>query len=264
MYASPGTDKYTRSRLWNDFSKQNWETLVEEKFNEFIQQNASFLFESRYVMQQNRLKYKLKWKLFNLFECLLNKGYELIDIEKEIHVENFIQTISLTGKADMVWKNQHHEYLIIDLKTGSKTELKKELEENKSWQLLIYSHFGHAGAGEIIAKAAYFLSSNGKFMLGQSLQIANEILVPVDKNKPLYNSIEHLNHYKRALTIRLEQIEAGQIDFRIDAGFNKALDKAENNPFLKQSEEETDFVLEKEPYKYDKYTFILPDAYRYV
>jgi len=261
IYASPGTPHYQRSGVWDHFTNANWMNLVDLHFDDFVAKQASFLFESKYAMQRKRLKRTLKTKIVQLFSELIRVGWQLIDIEREINVPNFIQAITLTGKADMVWKNAADEYLIIDLKTGAKTELKKELEANKAWQLMIYSHFGHPG--NTVAKTAYFLSNNGRFLMEASLGLANEQLVPPKENSHLPDE-QLLAHYKRALDIRLEQIEAGKIDFRIYKGYNEHLDESDENPFKPQFPTETHFDLEKEPFKYDNFTFILPDAYRYV
>ena len=261
IYASPGTPNYQRSEIWDHFTNPNWMNLVDRHFDEFVTKQASFLFESKYAMQRKRLKRTLKTKIVQLFSELIRVGWQLVDIEREINVPNFIQAITLTGKADMVWKNAADEYLIIDLKTGAKKELKKELEANKAWQLMIYSHFGHPG--NTVAKTAYFLSNSGRFLMEASLGLANEQLVPPKENSHLSDE-QLLAHYKRALDIRLEQIEAGKIDFRIYKGYNEHLDKSDDNPFNAQFPTETNFGLEKEPFKYDNFTFIFPDAYRYV
>ena len=126
---------------------------------------------------------------------------------------------------------------------------------------MIYSHFGHPG--NTVAKTAYFLSNSGRFLMEASLGLANEQLVPPKENSHLSDE-QLLAHYKRALDIRLEQIEAGKIDFRVHKGYNEHLDESDENPFKPQFPTETHFDLEKEPFKYDNFTFILPDAYRYV
>lgn len=262
IYASPGTDAYERSAIWDDYSSQNWRNLVDLHFDEFVKKEASFLFESKYAMQRKRLKRTLKFKLVILFTELVNAGWELIDIEREMNVPNFIQVITLTGKADMVWKNVANEYLIVDLKTGSKTDLKEELEENKAWQLMIYSHFGHPGNS--VAQSAYFMTNSGKFLLGSSLGLSNEELVSRKGSALQLNPTQLLEHYKRAISIRLDQIVSGKVDFRINAKYNKSIDEADDNPFKALTALDTDFELEMSPFKYDNFTFILPDAYRYV
>jgi RecB family exonuclease len=262
IYASPGTNTYTRSAIWNNYSPQSWKALVDQHFDEFVKKQASFLFESKYAIQRKRLKRTLKFKLVNLFTELTGAGWELIDIEREINVPNFIQVITLTGKADMVWKNEANEYLIVDLKTGSKTDLKEELSENKAWQLMIYSHFGHPGNN--IAESAYFMTNSGKFLLGSTLGLSNEDLVPQKGTALQLNPTQLLDHYKRAIAIRLDQIVRGTVDFRINAKYNKSLDDADDNPFNRLTDADSDFELETEPFKYDNFTFILPDAYRYV
>jgi hypothetical protein len=262
IYASPGTNTYDRSAIWNNYSPQSWKALVDQHFDEFVKKQASFLFESKYAIQRKRLKRTLKFKLVNLFTELTGAGWELIDIEREMNVPNFIQVITLTGKADMVWKNATDDYLIVDLKTGSKTDLKEELAENKAWQLMIYSHFGHPGNN--VAQSAYFMSSSGKFLLGSTLGLSNEELVPQKGNALQLNPTQLLEHYKRAIAIRLDQIVIGTVDFRINAKYNESLDESEDNPFKRLTDEDLDFELETEPFKYDNFTFILPDAYRYV
>ena len=262
IYASPGTHTYPRSAIWNNYSPQSWKALVDQHFDEFVKKQASFLFESKYAIQRKRLKRTLKFKLVNLFTELTGAGWELIDIEREMNVPNFIQVITLTGKADMVWKNAANEYLIVDLKTGSKTDLKVELEENKAWQLMIYSHFGHPGNN--VAQSAYFMTNSGKFLLGSTLGLSNEELVPQKGTALQLNSTQLLEHYKRAIAIRLDQIVSGTVDFRINAKYNESLDDSEDNPFKALTGADTDFELEVEPFKYDNFTFILPDAYRYV
>ncbi len=262
IYASPGTNTYTRSAIWNNYSPQSWKALVDQHFDEFVKKQASFLFESKYAIQRKRLKRTLKFKLVNLFTELTGAGWELIDIEREMNVPNFIQVITLTGKADMVWKNEANDYLIVDLKTGSKTDLKEELSENKAWQLMIYSHFGHPGNN--IAESAYFMTNSGKFLLGSTLGLSNEELVPQKGTALQLNPTQLLDHYKRAIAIRLDQIVSGTVDFRINAKYNKSLDDADDNPFNHLTDADTDFELETEPFKYDNFTFILPDAYRYV
>jgi hypothetical protein len=57
---------------------------------------------------------------------------------------------------------------------------------------------------------------------------------------------------------------SGTVDFRINAKYNESLDDSEDNPFKALTGADTDFELEVEPFKYDNFTFILPDAYRYV
>ena len=241
IYASPGTNTYPRSTIWNNYSPQSWKALVDQHFDEFVMKQASFLFESKYAMQRKRLKHTLKFKLVNLFTELVNAGWELIDIEREINVPNFIQVIILTGKADMVWKNAADEYLIVDLKSGSKTDLKEELAENKAWQLMIYSHFGHPGNN--VAQSAYFMSSSGKFLLGSTLGLSNEELVPKKGTALQLNPTQLLDHYKRAIAIRLDQIVSGTVDFRINAEYNKLLDDADDNPFNSLTDADTDFEL---------------------
>jgi RecB family exonuclease len=262
IYASPGTDAYDRSAIWDDYSSQNWRNLVDLHFDEFVKKEASFLFESKYAMQRKRLMRTLKFKLVQLFTELVNGGWVLIDIEREMNVPNFIQVITLTGKADMVWKNVANEYLIVDLKTGSKTDLKEELAENKAWQLMIYSHFGHPGNN--VAQSAYFMTNSGKFLLGSSLGLSNEELVPRKGTALQLNPSQLLEHYKRAISIRLDQIVSGKVDFRINAKYNKSIDEADDNPFKALTALDTDFELEMSPFKYDNFTFILPDTYRYV
>lgn len=262
IYASPGTNTYARSTIWNNYSPQSWKALVDQYFDDFVKKQASFLFESKYAIQRKRLKRTLKSKLVNLFTELTGAGWELIDIEREMNVPNFIQVITLTGKADMVWKNAANEYLIVDLKSGAKTKLIKELEGNKAWQLLLYSHFGHPGNN--VAKSAYFMSSSGKFLLGSTLGLSNEELVPKKDSALQLNPTQLLDHYKRAIAIRLDQIVSGRVDFRINAKYNESLDKSEDNPFKAVTAADTNFELEMQPDEYDNFTFILPDAYRYV
>lgn len=262
IYASPGTEKYPRSAIWDNFTNRAWQDLVDTHFEAFIKKQASFLFESKYAMQKDRLFYTLKFKLLQLFVPLLEQGWNLCDIEREIKVENFIQVITLVGKADMVWKKSQGEYLIVDIKTGSKSELKEELKENKAWQLMIYSHFGHPG--KTVAKAAYYLTNTGKFLMGSSLGLSNEELVPLGPSAPNLDEIQLLEHYKRAIAIRLDQLVSGQVDFRVNETFNQELDQLPENPFKAQGHSQTDFSLESQPFKYDNYTFIQPDKYRYV
>jgi hypothetical protein len=108
------------------------------------------------------------------------------------------------------------------------------------------------------------MTNSGKFLLGSTLGLSNEELVPQKGTALQLNPTQLLEHYKRAIAIRLDQIVSGTVDFRINAKYNESLDDSEDNPFKALTGADTDFELEVEPFKYDNFTFILPDAYRYV
>lgn len=188
-----------------EYINANFETI----FNKQLEQCGAILLLPENYFEKELLRTQLKECLGLLIKTFEKNNLKVKYCEKEYSQENFLETASAKGIADMVLEDKDGNIYLFDFKwSGKENKYSDLIKENRSVQLALYSSLIKKTENKGVKAAAYvLLPKTTVITCGGNLQGNN--VIHINDSKSMEDVFETVkNSYK----YRMEQLKQGIVE----------------------------------------------------